>query len=140
MREQTIRAIQELEEEKIDAIQDYNYKRAKEIDKEIDILKESETNKDTEEKQLQIIEHYGEDHQLDKLIEELAELIQAICKWKQNYLSENSIDYLENLLEEMADVTNLIEQFSLSDKYIADRIEEYKTEKVDRELKRIKNE
>ena len=79
------------------------------------------TNNTTEQKQIKIIKHYGEDNQLNKLIEELAELIQAICKWKQNY------------------VTNLIEQFSLSDKYIAERIQEYKIEKVDRELKRIKN-
>ena len=91
-------------------------------------------------KQLEIIRHYGEDHQLDKLIEECSELIQAICKWKQNYLEIDSIDYLDNMLEEMADVKNVIEQFELTDEYIKEEIKRWKMEKVDRQLERIREE
>lgn len=139
MKEQTATAIESLEEEYRE-IQNTDYYngvgRMIAIDAEIERLKEGPSII-IKEKQLQIIKYYGEDHQLDKLIEESAELVQAICKWRHNYFSENSIDYLENMLEEMADVTNLIEQFSLSDKSLAEKIQEYKIEKVDRELRRM---
>lgn len=92
------------------------------------------------EKQLQIIEHYGEDHQLDKLIEECAELVQAICKWKQNYLEDDAIDYLDHLVEEIADVENIIEQYKLTNNYINQEVESWKGIKIDRQLERIKEE
>lgn len=54
------------------------------------------------ELQQQIINHYGYEHQLKKLIEELRELEQTI-------IYENDEEHIK---EEMADVINLIEQIS----------------------------
>lgn len=91
-----------------------------------------------ESKQLQLIHHYGLENQLDKLIEESSELVQAICKWRRN----NKPGFMESsdgvhLIEELADVLNLIEQIKLSDAFIAKGINTFKDYKVDRELKRI---
>ena len=63
-----------------------------------------------QKKQSQIINYYGSHNKIDILLEESAELVQAICKWKRYYKSENSIDSLGLLIEEMADVKNIIEQ------------------------------
>lgn len=78
------------------------------------------------EKQLEIITHYGDNHQLDKLIEECSELIQAVCKWKQNYKTDDAIDYLTDLLAEIADVENIIDQYKLMDNYINQEVENWK--------------
>ena len=94
---------------------------------------------ETENKQLQLINHYGIENQLNQLIEESAELVQAICKWKRDNKSENCIGFLDNLVEELADVLNLIEQIKLSDAYLEDGINKIKDYKVNRELKRISN-
>lgn len=47
-----------------------------------------------------IIDHYGEEHQIRKLMEECGELIQAVNKW----YDERTEDARRNLIEEMADV------------------------------------
>ena len=90
------------------------------------------------EKKLEIIRHYGEEHQLDKLIEECSELIQAICKWKQNCKEDDAIDYLTDLLEELADVENIIEQYKLTDGYVNQEVESWKGIKIERQLERIR--
>ena len=89
-----------------------------------------------EDKQREIIRHYGEENQLNKLIEECSELIQAICKYKDN----TSIFNLDNMVEEMADVTNIIEQVKLTDDFYKHELDKWKTEKVDRQLLRIREE
>lgn len=73
-------------------------------------------------KQLRLMDHYGEDQQLEKLVEECAELIQAIMKTK----IDKKLRIDDNVLHEMADVKNLIQQFELK--------------KVNRQLERIKGE
>lgn len=88
-------------------------------------------------KQLKIINHYGIDNQIDILLEESAELVQAICKWKRYYKSEGSIDSLNLLIEEIADVKNIIEQLELSNESIEEGIERNIEYKVNRELDRI---
>lgn len=93
--------------------------------------------KTLEEKQLEIITHYGEEHQLDKLIEECGELVQAICKWKQNYMEDDAIDYLNRMIEEMADVKNLIEQYELNNNYVKQEVEDWKKIKIERQLERM---
>lgn len=90
-----------------------------------------------EKKQRAIINHYGLDHQLDRLIEESAELIQAISKWKRDYKSENCIDKLQHLIEELGDVKNLIEQVEFDNEYIREGIARTVEYKVNRELDRI---
>lgn len=98
------------------------------------------TEETTEEKQLYIINHYGMDKQLDQLIEECSELIQAICKWKRYGWTDTSIDYLDQLIEEIADVLNIIDQLQLNDSFIGAGIENVKACKVNRQLDRISQE
>jgi len=82
-----------------------------------------------QKKQIKIMVHYGEDQQLEKLVEECAELIKAIMKSK-------TID--DNVVEEMADVKNLLQQFELKQSYLKDTTDFIVESKVDRELGRIK--
>ncbi len=84
---------------------------------------------EVQRKQIRIMDHYGEDRQLEKLVEECAELIKAIMKSK-------TID--DNVVEEMADVKNLLQQFELTQICLIDTIESVIESKVDRELERIK--
>lgn len=93
---------------------------------------------DLKEKQLVIIQHYGTDKQLNILIEECAELIQAICKLKRNKQSTELLNY--NLAEEMADVENVIEQFKLNQPKLADLIDSIKDNKTNRQMHRIQKE
>lgn len=105
-----------------------------------EILKEESKIKSKEIKQKQIIEHYGFDTQLIQLIEESSELIQAICKWRRNIFKDSSIEYMDQMIEEMADVKNLIEQLELNDSYIKHWIERDIEYKVDRQIKRMEEE
>lgn len=92
---------------------------------------------DIKDKQIQIINHYGTDNQIDMLLEESAELVQAICKWKRYHKSESAIDFLNLLIEEMSDVKNIIEQLELRCSFIKEGIQENMKYKVDREISRI---
>ena len=76
---------------------------------------------------LKIFRHYGETHQREKLKEELNELIEAVD------------DNDEHMIEEIADVLNVIDQFVMA-KHWTEDIYRVKFEKVERQLKRIKNE
>ena len=94
-------------------------------------------HKSAKEKQLEIINHYGMEKQLDQLLEESGELIVAIAKNKRYSRPGSSLVHYENLVEEMADVKNLIEQIELKNPYIKDGIEVMTKHKTDRELERI---
>lgn len=76
---------------------------------------------------LKIFRHYGEAHQLEKLKEELNELIEAVD------------DNDEHFKEEIADVLNVIDQFIMAKRWAED-VYRIKFEKVERQKKRIKNE
>lgn len=95
------------------------------------------------EKQKKIIDNYGFDNQLDQLIEECAELVQAICKLKR-YKSEQDknlgygVKSLLSLIEELGDVKNLIEQLEIGSEYIKEGIQRNMQYKVDREIGRIR--
>ncbi|WP_130806499.1 hypothetical protein [Senegalia massiliensis] len=95
---------------------------------------------DVKKQQKQIFNHYGLDLQLDQLVEECSEVIQAACKYKRRCRDLNNPRILGSLIEEIADVKNLIEQLELSDVYIARRVEELKESKVKRQIKRIEKE
>lgn len=75
-----------------------------------------------------IIRHYGYEHQLEKLIEELRELEEAIL-YKQDS---------ESIKEEMADVLNLIEQI-INYQNWNDEVQEIKEYKIARQIQRIEN-
>ena len=77
-----------------------------------------------------ILHHYGEEHQQEKAIEEMAELISAIKHRDRS-----------NYVEELADVQVMVEQL-----YQALTFEEQQTflltihDKINRQLRRIENE
>lgn len=77
-----------------------------------------------------IIEHYGYEHQLQKLVEELRELESVIL-----YDTDN----IEHIKEEMADVLNLINQIMIYKGWHMD-IFDIEVFKVNRQLERIKDE
>lgn len=68
------------------------------------------------------LDKWGEDAQLNKVVEECAELIQALCKRK---IKPNDEKVIDNLLEECADVRIMLGQlemlirqdWELADKY-----------------------
>ena len=83
-------------------------------------------------------EYYGYDLQSNMLIEECAELIQAINKHKRAIASGSSTkETIENIIEEMADVELMIMQIKhrlgINEKYI----EEMKGAKIRRAKERI---
>ena len=85
-----------------------------------------------------IIAHYGVQHQLVKLCEECAELIQAVCKSLDNGSADN---ITEDMIEEMADVQIMLMQFRrILPNYWYDRLYEIQRQKLDRQLKRIESE
>lgn len=83
--------------------------------------------------QLEIINHYGVNHQLNKLKEECDELKQAIIDY------ENTHENIDHVAEEMSDVLNLIEQVSLHQN-LTKKLVDYKRYKLLRQLYRMKNE
>ena len=81
----------------------------------------------------QIIAHYGDRAQRHILIEECAELIQAVIKCERG--CEGADD---NFIEELADVTIMIEQMVQSlCLYDVQRYNEMLKKKINRQLKRI---
>ena len=81
--------------------------------------------------QLNIIEHYGLDHQLNKLVGECGELIAAIAKYREG----RALDSV--YIDEIADVENLIKQIKLYDADIAKRVDMTIKFKIKRQLERI---
>lgn len=76
-----------------------------------------------------IFDYYGIDKQKKQLIQELAELIQAITKNDK-----------ENFIEELADVQVLIHQFVIADAELEEKFHNIKLAKINRQLQRIKAE
>lgn len=76
--------------------------------------------------------YYGLDRQMNILQEECAELIQAISKVRRYGLSRE-----ENLIEEIADVENMIDQIKILLNISEDQIRDFKIMKTEREIKRI---
>lgn len=76
-----------------------------------------------------IFRHYGIEHQKKQLIQELSELIVAITK-----------NDLENIIEEIADVQVMLDQFKIGNPEIQRKSESIMLMKVKRQLERIHNE
>ena len=92
---------------------------------------------------LKIIKHYGVNAQQRQFNEETFELQEAIIEYENSgcYDEEDSVEFVNHIAEEIADVLNLIEQFMYYynidfDKYVLG----IKHQKVARQLERIKNE
>lgn len=84
----------------------------------------------------QIVTHYGDKEQRHILIEECAELIQAVIKCERG---SDGAD--ENFIEELADVSIMIEQMKQSlCLYDLQRYNEMLKNKLDRQLKRMQYE
>jgi len=96
------------------------------------------------EKLLKIINNYGIMPQLKYLQSEIFELNEAIIRFEEAYLGDNSNIYCENLkkhiIEELADVEVMLlqlkEYYNINDKDIL----EIMNQKIDRQLKRIMSE
>lgn len=81
----------------------------------------------------QILNHYGFNNQREILVEECAELIQAVSKCKRN-----DINVSDNFIEELADVSIMIEQMLAG--FDAAELVQYQVyikHKLRRQLKRI---
>ena len=99
----------------------------------------------TEQKIQYIADHYGYEPQSRQLIEELSELIQAVCKHNRAFdgkqLSESSgCTEKDAIIEEMADVTIMMCQIQhilgIGNLDLDSKIEQ----KLNRQIERIKNE
>lgn len=86
------------------------------------------------EKLLKIIEHYGINNQQRKLQEEVFELQEAIIKF------ENGIGDIKEVVEELVDVTVLLDQFRVFYEIYQDEESEIYDFKVNRQLERIEKE
>lgn len=84
--------------------------------------------------QIEIYEHYGLGHQLDKLEEECLELALALKRYRT---TPKDPRYAGNVAEETADVLNLIEQITLGNPHLNKDIQELKKLKIKRQLGRI---
>lgn len=81
--------------------------------------------------------HYGYDRQSIKLIEEMAELQQVICKHRE---SKDKAKTLIEMKSEIADVYVVLEQMKYLLNIKDEELEEIKDYKIDRQLLRMKSE
>ena len=92
---------------------------------------------------LKIIKHYGVNAQQRQFNEETLELQEAIIEYENSgcYDEEDSVEFVNHIAEEIADVLNLIEQFMYYYDIDFDKeVLEIKHQKVARQLERIQNE
>ena len=88
-----------------------------------------------------IMQHYGAEHQKDILIEECAELIQAVEKSRRGILTEDKPAYTYDMISEMADVQIMLWQFeSVMTAYSRQCFEDEIQRKLRRQLERIESE
>lgn len=89
----------------------------------------------SQKEQLQeIINHYGADHQKDKLFEEMAELQKEVCKEKDGKGD------IQHVAEELADVNIMLQQMQLIYGITDEQIEQVVQEKIERTLDVIEGE
>lgn len=103
----------------------------------------------TDERIKTIFDHYGEESQLEKSLEELDELKEAISKLiehnkfpyskKWAYYRSNREAFIDHIAEEIADAKIMLDQLCYGLK-IEQRAEDWREMKLTRQLQRIKNE
>lgn len=89
-----------------------------------------------------IAKHYGLNSQSNQLIEECAELIQAVSKFRRalehkNFSVDKSLIALENLIEEIADVEIMLEQIKYLVNIPEEDIQAQKIYKINRTKEKI---
>ena len=92
------------------------------------------------EKCAYLVNHYGARSQLDVLVEECAELIQAAQKLKRvgfEHLPFQCVELSLNFVEEMADVSIMIQQFLSLNTAPVDIYKQIISQKLERQLERI---
>lgn len=98
----------------------------------------------TEDKLKEIINHYGVNHQLKKLNEEIFELIEAVMNYRTIQTFNPTEIYItkgiEAVTEEIADCYVMLEQFRLLYEITDEEIKNIMELKIDRQLERIANE
>lgn len=91
-----------------------------------------------------IANHYGLAKQQRQLAEECGELIQATSKYmrflEQSYALTVDWTYLQNVIEEIADVEVMLDEIKHLLNINPDAIEQIKANKVERQLERIEKE
>lgn len=99
--------------------------------------------KETLEKNIEIVKHYGVKAQIPVWIEEQSELIKVLCKWARKYdklEGDINLQLLSDMKEEITDVIICLDQL----RYVIgfddeNMMKEYKF-KVERQLERIAGE
>ena len=99
-----------------------------------------------ENKLLEIINHYGIDKQLKYIHSEYFELDEAIIdaeKFKPKSFTQLNInlqEYTNHIAEELADLMVMLKQFQYYYGISDEEVEKIMQKKIDRQLKRIKDE
>ena len=99
----------------------------------------------TEQKIQHIADHYGYEPQSRQLVEELSELIQAVCKHNRAFEGKRLSKFSncpekDAITEEIADVEIMILQVEYLLGVSAMKIDNIIEQKLDRQIERIKNE
>ena len=81
--------------------------------------------------------YYGYEAQSNQLVEECAELIQAVSKYRRAVDEDKKEVALENLIEEIADVEIMLEQIKYLLQIPEDELEAVKLFKVNRTRERV---
>ena len=87
-----------------------------------------------QELRIKVLEYYGIDAQIEKTIEELEELKEALISYKSD---KNNTKYIENLKEELADVENMTMQINEKINYSYREKYEIMNSKMKRQIERI---
>ena len=93
---------------------------------------------DRESKLRIIANHYGYDHQLNKLVEEIGEVLIEISKYKAAQDIVDAYDAVVRLEKELADVEVLIMQLKILGD--AEHVEETIDYKIQRQIERMEKE
>ena len=89
----------------------------------------------SQKEQLQeIVNHYGADHQKDKLFEEMAELQKEVCKEKDGKGD------IQHIAEELSDVYVMLQQLQIIYGITDEKVELEVQKKIERTLDRIEGE
>jgi len=84
---------------------------------------------------IKIINHFGKDHQIVKVIEELSELVVCIAKYSNNPSTFNK----HRIIDEMSDSLIMLEQLSLILSIKQEQIDSIKFSKIERTLNLIES-
>ena len=83
----------------------------------------------------QVLSKFGVSNQRDKVIEECAELIDAVCHMKKATTSAEHDYYYTNFIEELVDVIVVCQQMLLAEKITEDNINWRAKVKLEKALK-----